>query len=242
MKILYILIPYLFLLLFSGCESTTFSTTQDDSSPPIIVLPSDDDEEEEDEEENIYIIDRTGKQWDITHAVKVYNFVPEDFQFGLGPFAITPIINPEMLSPGDPGFPAPDATRVIGTTINGDIRAYPLETLVFHEIVDENFEDIHVAVAFWPLVNLTAVYSREIDERILTLSASGWTYDFTFVLYDYETESLWYHLPGDEGLTCISGFYADRKLKEFDSMQIRWSDWVTFYPNSKFLNYTYSGK
>ena len=61
------------------------------------------------------------------------------------------------------------------------------------------------------------MYSREIDGKILTLSASGWTYRNTFVLWDYETESLWYHLEGDSGLTCISGFYADRKLPEFQS-------------------------
>jgi len=146
MKLPHIFIFTLFLPLFFSCESTTFSTTQDDSAPPIIIPPPDD--EEEDEEEKIYIIDRTGKQWDITHAVNVYNFVPEDFQFGLGPYAIIPIINPEMLSPGDQGYPAPDATQVIGTTINGDIRAYPLESLVYHEIADDNFGDIHVAVAF----------------------------------------------------------------------------------------------
>ena len=32
----------------------------------------------------------------------------------------------------------------------------------------------------------------------MTFSASGWTYRNPFVLYDYETESMWYHLPGDE--------------------------------------------
>lgn len=79
------------------------------------------------------------------------------------------------------------------------------------------------------------MYSREIDGEVLILSASGWTYDFTFVLYDYETESLWYHMPGDDGLTCISGFYADRKLFEYSSTQGRWSNWFAEYPDSKFL-------
>ena len=80
------------------------------------------------------------------------------------------------------------------------------------------------------------MYSREIDEQILTLSASGWTYKNTFVLFDYETESLWYHLAGTEGLTCVSGFYADRVLKEFQSEQARWSFWVRRHPETKYLN------
>jgi hypothetical protein len=79
------------------------------------------------------------------------------------------------------------------------------------------------------------VYSREIDDRVLTLSASGWTYDFTFVLYDYETESLWYHLPGEDGLTCINGEFADRKLAEIQSSKTRWNTWKADNPDTKYL-------
>ncbi len=81
------------------------------------------------------------------------------------------------------------------------------------------------------------MYSREIDDQILTLSASGWTYKGTFILYDYETESLWYHFPGDEGLTCIGGNYVGRKLREFLSIQTRWIDWFAENPRTKFLKY-----
>jgi hypothetical protein len=79
------------------------------------------------------------------------------------------------------------------------------------------------------------VYSREIDGQVLTLSASGWTYDLTFVLFDYETESLWYHMPGENGLKCISGYYADEHLFEYESVQIRWSNWVKNHPESLIL-------
>ena len=85
------------------------------------------------------------------------------------------------------------------------------------------------------MVNLTAVYSRVIDGEVLTLSASGWTYRHTFVLFDYETESLWYHLPGTSGLTSISGFYADRRLEEFPSVHTRWDRWLDQHPNSSIL-------
>lgn len=85
------------------------------------------------------------------------------------------------------------------------------------------------------MVDLAAVYSREIDGQVLTLSASGWTYDWTFVLYDYETESLWYHLEGEDGLTCVSGFYADRKLEEFESTKIRWNLWKSAHPDTRFM-------
>ena len=86
-------------------------------------------------------------------------------------------------------------------------------------------------------MGLTAVYSREIDGTILTLSASGWTYDRTFVLFDYETESMWYSLPGRAGLTGISGVYADRVLPEFESTMTRWCNWKQENPESRMLRY-----
>lgn len=81
------------------------------------------------------------------------------------------------------------------------------------------------------------MYSREIDGEVLTLSASGWTYDLTFVLYDYESESLWYHLEGEDALTCVSGRWRDRKLTEFGATVMRWRDWKAAHPNSKFLKF-----
>ncbi len=81
------------------------------------------------------------------------------------------------------------------------------------------------------------MYSRELDGDILTLASSGWTYRNTFVLYDLETESLWYHLEGDDGLTCISGTYADKKLPEFMATFTRWNRWRNMNPDTKFLKY-----
>jgi hypothetical protein len=55
------------------------------------------------------------------------------------------------------------------------------------------------------------------------------------VLYDYQTESLWYHLEGTNGLTCISGHYKDRFLPELSSTLSRWSSWYGQKPHTKFL-------
>jgi hypothetical protein len=79
------------------------------------------------------------------------------------------------------------------------------------------------------------VYSRSSFGDKLTLSPSGWTYDDTFLIYDYESESLWYHLPGTSGLTCINGYYADRKLAELASTQLRWAEWKRDNPESLYL-------
>jgi len=80
------------------------------------------------------------------------------------------------------------------------------------------------------------VYSLEIDGNILNLSTSGWTYKSTFVLFDYETESIWYHLQGTDGLTCISGFYKDIFLKSYPALKTRWNKWKELYPQTVIMD------
>jgi hypothetical protein len=100
-------------------------------------------------ENTIYLVDRTGKHWDITHAVKYYGMDPQNFRYGLGPNAIQPINLPDMISPGEPGYPADGSTmRIIGTEINGDARAYPTGILSGHEVVNEFIGGEYAAVIY----------------------------------------------------------------------------------------------
>lgn len=97
----------------------------------------------------IFITDHSGKQWDITHAVNNYGFDPNRFNHGLGPYVLRPIIEPEYISRGEPGFPAADDDMlVIGAAFGDNICAYRLRDLISHEIVDEKFDDTYVAVAY----------------------------------------------------------------------------------------------
>lgn len=124
----------LVIIFIPGCEVTTSSA---------------DNAEVVERGKKILIKDHTGKEWDVTHAVENYNFVASQFQYGLGPFAIRPILEPEMLNPGDAGYPAKNNDQlVIGTILNRETRAYPLSVLSRHEVADEVFGDQHVAVAY----------------------------------------------------------------------------------------------
>ncbi|NIO16213.1 MAG: DUF3179 domain-containing protein [Deltaproteobacteria bacterium] len=77
------------------------------------------------------------------------------------------------------------------------------------------------------------MYSREIDGRVLTLVPSGWTYRSTFVLYDRETETLWY--PYKKGLMGIQGKYFKRWLPEVTSRDTTWGRWYEEHPESRVL-------
>lgn len=102
-----------------------------------------------DGEDRISIVDRTGKAWDITHGVNELGLEPERFQYGLGPFAITPIVDPDMLTPGDQDYPdLSETTRVIGLERSGEARAYPISVLRRHEIADDVIAGEALAVGY----------------------------------------------------------------------------------------------
>jgi hypothetical protein len=97
----------------------------------------------------VIITDITGMEWDITHAVVNYNMTADGFNYGLGPYAFTPVIMPDYLLPGDKGYPPDDSTeRVIGVVINGDVRAYPISPLARHEVANDFVGGSHIAVTY----------------------------------------------------------------------------------------------
>ncbi len=77
------------------------------------------------------------------------------------------------------------------------------------------------------------MYDREIDGKKLTLAPSGWTYKNTFVLYDRETETLWY--PEKKGLRGIQGTYVNRYLEIIRSEDTTLKKWMKKHPDTKAL-------
>ena len=130
-------------LLFACNEQKTVTSSGDITPPPMVAVDSSADTNQ------IFIVDNSGKQWNITHAVNKYGFSAGEFQYGLGPNAIPPIIDPEMLTPGDPGYPsAENGLAVIGAAVNNDVRAYPISILRHREIVDDKIGGKYVAIGF----------------------------------------------------------------------------------------------
>ncbi len=97
----------------------------------------------------IFIVDKTGKRWDVTYAKNEFGFEPDEFEIGSGPFSLRPILNPQMLSAEEDGYPADNATLLIlGTRLNDMPRAYAIGVMSTHEVANEVFGDAHVAVAY----------------------------------------------------------------------------------------------
>jgi hypothetical protein len=90
-----------------------------------------------------------------------------------------------------------DEDPVIALEIAGDARAYPLEILIWHELVNDTVGGVPVSVAYCPLCNSVTVYEREIDGRVLDFGVSGLLYNSSLVMYDRQTETLWSHFTGE---------------------------------------------
>jgi hypothetical protein len=150
----------MFMATFAAVVSLNFIliNCSDSTTPPtanVIVVdnPGDGGQGNGDQPTKSYFIkDRTGKEWDVTHAKEKYNMEPSQYEFGLGPFAIRPIQNPKMLSPGQSGYPDKSLTfLILGAKLGeaqADVRAYPISVMSRHEIANEVIADQPVAVAY----------------------------------------------------------------------------------------------
>lgn len=129
----------LFVLFMFACRQST----------PLEDSPADVEVDNSNGSNKIYIIDRTGKKWDVTHAVAKYGFKAEEFQFGAGPTAIPPILEPKFLSPLDAGYPsAGDVFKIIGFVSGLDVRAYPIYILKTFEVANDVYGDRYVAATY----------------------------------------------------------------------------------------------
>jgi hypothetical protein len=124
-------------------------------------------------------------------------------------FAKTSINYSEILSGGPPrdGIAAidepsfgtvADAAAALAPTVpmvtiahNGEAKAYPLSTLMFHEIVNDEIGGMPIAVTFCPLCNSTVVFKAEIDGQRLDFGTTGRLRNSDLVMYDRQTESWW---------------------------------------------------
>jgi hypothetical protein len=126
-----------------------------------------------------------------------------------------------------------DSDLVVGLNINGDIRAYPLQILVWHEIVNDKVGGVPVAVTYCPLCFTNQVFNRTMnDGQILEFGTSGKLYNSNLVMYDRTTKSLWSQAIAQG----IVGKFAGIKLERIPFDVAYWKEWKQFYPDSNVLS------
>ena len=86
---------------------------------------------------------------------------------------IPPIDRPSFISQADAAGWLADNEPVIAFEHGGVARAYPLQILIFHEIVNDEIGGKPFSVTFCPLCNASIVFEREIEGEVLDFGTTG---------------------------------------------------------------------
>ena len=160
--------------------------------------------------------------------------VPYDEILSGGPprDGIPPIDAPKFITPDDADPWLGNQEPVIIFELNGDARAYPLQILTWHEIVNDVVGGVPVAVTFCPLCNAAIVFDRRIGDVVHDFGTSGKLRNSDLIMWDRQTESWWQQFTG-EG---IVGELADERLTSLLSQVISWEGFKAAHPEGRVLS------
>lgn len=119
---------------------------------------------------------------------------------------------------------------VIGVSIDGRARAYPLSILNWHEAVNDSFGG-PLLVTYCPLCGSGVTAARRVNGRETTFGVSGYLWQRDLVLYDDLTESLWSQILG----RAVRGSRTGERLSLRPSTMTTWGEWRDSYPETEVL-------
>jgi hypothetical protein len=151
---------------------------------------------------------------------------------GPPPDGIPSIDNPKFVSAANATWLSDDYDWVIGISYHGDIKAYPLQILVWHEIVNDMIGSVPVSVTYCPLCFATAAYVRVINGTTVQFGTSGKLYNNNLVMYDRLTKSLWSQIWGK----AIAGSLAGHALQRIPTDVMTWGEWKKLNPQTLVLS------
>jgi hypothetical protein len=139
------------------------------------------------------------------------------------PVFVAPEVADRWLGPKEP---------VLALRWGDEARAYPLQILMWHEIVNDTVAGKPVTVTYCPLCNSGIAFDRIVGERTLDFGTSGKLYKSDLVMYDRQTHSLWSQMEG----RAIVGQLAGARLAVIPSNTVAYEDWKAAYPGGRVLS------
>jgi hypothetical protein len=151
---------------------------------------------------------------------------------GPGKDGIPSIDNPGFVSQEEAADWLRGREPVISLRINGEAKAYPIQILMWHEIVNDEIGGIPVAVTFCPLCYSAIVFDRRLEGEVLEFGVTGLLRKSDMVMYDRTTESFWQQFSGE----AIVGDYTGAFLTIVSSQLISFDQFRETYPNAYVLS------
>jgi hypothetical protein len=142
--------------------------------------------------------------------------------------------NPALINAAEAGYLKED-DLVFGVAINGDVRAYPLRIMGWHEMFNEVIGGVPVALAYCTLCGSGILYETKVSGRAkpFIFGSSGFLYRSNKLMFDRATLSLWNQFTGKP----VTGKLANSgiELQQRPVVIARWDDWRSANPKTKVL-------
>ena len=181
-----------------------------------------------------------------THAVPLADVVFDTFDGGSVPLsaaseeqvlslrdAIVPISEPRYVAASSVADVLEPDEPVLGYVASGDAYAYPHRILFVHEIVNDTLGGEPVLVSYCPLCNSGVVFDRRLpDGTELTFGNTSALYENDLVMYDHQTFSYWWQVPG----RAIVGELSGTELEALPSTTTTWEEWAELHPDTQVLS------
>lgn len=152
---------------------------------------------------------------------------------GIAPGAIPALDEPSFVDAAQAGY-LKDDDIVFGVELNGDVRAYPLRIMDWHEVVNDTVGGEAVVLSYCPLCGTALLYGRRVGEEIYTFQTSGLLYESNKLMVDDLSLSLWPNLLGVPLMGPLSG--SGIALKRFALTQTTWARWRKEHPQTRVLD------
>lgn len=156
----------------------------------------------------------------------------------------------DLISPGvtRDGIPSIDAPRfvpiksartylsgnepVIVLRAGGLTRAYPLQILLWHEIVNDQIAGIPVLITYCSICNSAIVFERKLGTRVLSFGVTGFVHGSNMIFYDRQTESWWQQFTGE----AVVGDLTGKTLRRLPAQMISFEQFASAFPKGQVLS------
>jgi hypothetical protein len=145
---------------------------------------------------------------------------------------IPSIDDPQFISVNEANEWLAAVEPVVLVRVGDEARAYPIQILMWHEIVNDTLGGLPLLVTFCPLCNTAIAFERDFDDQTLDFGTTGRLRFSNLIMYDRQTESWWQQATGD----AIAGDYAGSQLTFYPASIVAWVDFKTAYPDGTVLS------
>ena len=129
-----------------------------------------------------------------------------------------------------------DDDLVFGVEINGDVRAYPLRIMGWHEMFNDTIGGMPVALAYCTLCGTGILFETKVPgrDKPFVFGSSGLLYRSNKLMFDRQTDSLWNQFTGKP----VTGPLRDSgiELKIRPVVITSWANWKSHHPDTKVLS------